>query len=225
MGRGRMTSGGGGGRGSMTSGGRIGGGHHHSTVIIGHHGYYRSGGSPLIGIIVGVIFAIVGFVVICMGIGQAFAVTDYSKVTAVCVANEENKVDGGYFARYTFVVDGKQYANVRSNQSWVATEDIGAEVIIYYLEDDPRQIYEKCPVSVKEGALIAGFGLIFATVGTIPLIISIKEIKRKKQKSNSQTTEEPQSVRAETYNRCPYCGARYSKNLSSCPKCGASRID
>ncbi|MBQ8615221.1 MAG: hypothetical protein IJ415_01475 [Clostridia bacterium] len=237
MGRGRSSSGGGGGsRGSSNFGGgrgssrsSFGGGRvhrSHTTVIVGGgHGHYHSSGSPWVGIIVGAIFCIVGAFIVFGGFGQLFSSFNYSTVKAECVKNEKSGV--WYYTTYDYTVDGKDYTN-RSMEGWEFPEDIGKVVTIYYLKSDPNVIYEENPESKSEAGIMIFAGLICAGMGSIPLFVCIKEIKRNKSTpSTSSDSEIPeyQQPKEEQTNKCPYCGARYKKSSDSCPKCGASRID
>ena len=231
MGRGGSSLGGGGSRGSSSFGGGRGhssfsGGRSrgsHTTVIIGGHGhgYYHTSGSPIIGIIVGAIFCMVGLGTVFGGIGEFFDSFKYSTVQAECVMNE--KAGGYYYTTYDYTVNGVDYTS-RSMVGWEIPEIEGNIVTIYYLESDPNVIYEENPASKTEAVIIIFAGLVCAGIGSIPLFVCIKEIKRTKQTSSGDSVEE-NPAKQETSNRCPYCGGRYSKNSHSCPKCGARRMD
>ena len=225
MGRGRSSFGGGG-RGSSSFGGGGGSrsGHSHTTVFVGGgRRYYHGGGggSPIIGLVVGAIFAFVGTITVLMGIIQCVQIANYAKVTAVCVDNEYSPMDGYYYSIYDFTVDGKFYDDVRSNQGWQFEEKINKEVTIYYQKSDPNQISEECPISIMENLIIIGAGLLFAGVGCVPIFLCIKELKAGKNSASADKSSVPE----ETHVTCNYCGARFSKKSSNCPKCGASKPD
>lgn len=229
MGRGRSSSGGG--RGSSSSSSRGGssrsygrhGGRSHTTVIVGGHGHYHhSSGSPVIGVVVGIIFCLVGLFCVFGGFGKIIDASKYETVQAECVMNEESH--GWYYTTYEYTVDGVEYTN-RSMEGWEFPEDIGKVVEIYYSKSNPNEIWEEKPATSGEGLIIVFVGLVCAGMGAIPMVICIKEIKKSKQTraegDSTPTLEKPQ----ETHNKCPYCGARYKKTSDSCPKCGASKVD
>lgn len=217
MGRGRM--GGSGSRGSSGSSvGRSGSGrvHHRTTIFVGgrHHG---EGGSPWIGIIVGLIFAVVGLSVSVMGVTNIFK---YGTVSATVVANEQK--GAYYYTTYNYTVDDKNYTN-RSMQSWEFEEDKDV-VTIYYLKSDPNKIYEEAPTTKGEAAIMIVFGLIFAGGGAAAFLVCFKEIKNKINKSSKGESDiEKSTSREESTRTCAYCGTKYNKNSSSCPKCGAGK--
>ncbi len=226
MGRGRSSFGGssGGSRGSSSFGRRHSGrGFSNTTIFIGDHGHHGGGVSgSIVGIIVGIMFIMSGLSVSFFGITECFNVNDYSKVSAICVDNEYSNMDGYYYAIYDYTIDGKFYDNVRSNQGWQFREDVGKEVTIYYLESNPNEISEDCPVSVSGGLLMVAFGVIFAAFGSLPLIICIKSLKKEKIETVSGETKT--SIPEDTDVRCYYCGAKFNKKSDSCPKCGAGKM-
>jgi hypothetical protein len=221
MGRGRSSSSGGGSRGSSS---RSSGGHwgrSHTTVIVGGHGHYHHGsGSPVVGIVVGIIFCLVGLFCVFGGFGKVIDSSKYETVQAECILNE--KSNGWYYTTYEYTVNGVEYTN-RSMEGWEFPEDVGKVVEIYYLKSDPNEIWEKKPATVGEGLIIVFVGLVCAGMGAIPMVICIKEMKKSKQ--NSGKGDSAPEKTQETHNKCPYCGARYKKTSDSCPKCGASKVD
>lgn len=231
MGRGRSSSGGSSRGGSSFGGGSSRGfsfssrrrGHSsHTTVFVGGHGHYHSSGSPWVGVAVGGLFAFFGLLIVIFGIGTCFSYLKYDKVSATCVDNVKSQ--GYYYTLYDYTVDGKFYDNVRSNQGWQFAEDVGKTVTIYYLKSDPNEISEENPVDLTAGFIMIGFGLVFGGMGAIPMVLSIKEIKAGKGKSSGSEETTP-TTPEDPNKKCPYCGAKYSKNSSTCPKCGASRVD
>lgn len=224
MGRGRMgNSGGGTGRGSSSfgGGGRSYGGHSHTTVFVGSHGYHRyhNGGpaSPFILLIVGAVFVLVGIGVFFGGFSQLFK---YNTVDAVCVLNEESH--SYYYSTYVYTIDGKEYRN-RSEQSWEFPADENVTIEIYYERNNPNKIYEERPTDTGESVMIIIGGLIFASIGSIPVILGIMQIK--KGKAGDKLDGASGNVPEVTHVTCNYCGARFSKKSSNCPKCGASKPD
>jgi len=152
-----------------------------------------------------------------VGIGRCCAVFDYAKVKAVAISNEYSQ--GYYYTHYNYTVKSNRYDNVRSNQGWQFEEVIGKTVEIYYLKDDPEEIYEERPVDVAEGGILTGFGLIFAVFGSLPIIIGVKALKNKKKGgSDDASSGTPQEYDVS----CPYCGNKYKNTANRCPKCGAS---
>ncbi len=239
MGRGRSSGGsrgsnsfGGGSRGMSRSSvrsnrsGRSWGGHHHTTVFIGGHRHYHGGGgSSIVGIVVGAIFVLVGLFVMFSGLSSCASTNKYATVDAECIKNEY--VSGWYYTTYEYSVDGVDYTN-RSNEGWELPETVGKVVTIYYLKSDPNEITEENPNDNGEGGVVVFAGLICAGLGALPLVLCIKELKKKKENSanpeNDSSTIQP-TIKEETHNKCPYCGSKYKKTSDSCPKCGASRID
>ena len=244
MGRGSSSSGGGGSfgggssRGSSSSGGRgmsrsssmghgprggHGGGHRHTTVIVGGGHYHNGSGGNVVGIILGIIFVMVGLFATFMGFVTCASSRKYGTVQAECI---DNIYSGGwYYTVYDYNVDGKDYTN-RSNEGWEFPEDEGNVVTIYYLKSDPNEITEQKPQGVGEGIVIILAGLVFAGFGSIPLVVCIKELKRnKKAAANESTGETSETLKEETHTKCPYCGSRYKKTSDACPKCGASKMD
>ncbi len=241
MGRGRMGPGGGSSRGRMgpsTSsrsrssvglGWRRGGIHSHTTVFVGghHHGYHYSSGSPVVGIIVGGIFALIGLFTLLGGVASLLISPDYLPVNAKYVSYDKGREDW-YYRTYDYTVDGVDYTN-RSMQSWEFADEqsVGKYFTIYYLESDPNEIYEVVPKTDVGGDLIMIFvGLIFAAVGSVVFIACIKGLKKGKNSSDSNGDDSGDSSSGEVqHTRCQYCGTRYSKNSNNCPQCGASKSD
>ena len=221
MGRGRMgNSGGGGSRGSggFSGGRRVGRSHSHTTVFVGSHGHHRhdgGSGSPIVAIIVGALFVIVGIGVLFGGFAQLFK---YGTVDAKCVLNE--KSNSYYYSTYEYTIDGKDYRN-RSMQSWEFEEEINKVVEIYYDKNNPNKIYEECPTSKGEAALIIVGGFVFAAIGSLPVFLGIKQLKGAKSGNGAELGSSPAAQ--ETHTRCQYCGAKFNKNSDSCPKCGAGK--
>ena len=235
MGRGRSSSGGGSrggsswggssrGSSSWSSGSRMRTRVHSSggrTTIIYSDGSHGNGsGGLIIVFIFGIIFCLVGAFAFCGGIGNIIKSLQYDSVYAVCVDNEYR--GGWYYTTYSYEIDGNYYIN-QSNQGWELPEDKGVSVKIYYEKNNPAEISEDNPSPIGEGIMITIGGLLFIGFGTFPIILSIKE--KKKLKNVEATTSQPSVINEpvkEDKNICPYCGTKYDKDLSSCPKCGAS---
>ena len=167
-----------------------------------------------------------------VGIMQCFEGVKYKETEAVCVGNDYTQ--GYYFTRYDYIVDGVEYKNVRSNESWSIAETEGETVTIYYEKDNPEEIYEEKPSEGGAGIAIVFFGLIFAGVGSIPIVIGVKQLKNKGAASeyvegdyeaeDGSTVDIAKPTQSEEkFTTCPYCGSKYDKNLGACPRCGASK--
>lgn len=230
MGRGRSSSGGGG-RGFSSSGGRgrsssswSRGGHSHTTVIIGGgRRYYSSGGSSSGRgglIFMGIVFLLFGVAMLFASIAGFNSSSKYAKVQAEAIEN--TYMNGWYYTTYEYTIDSIDYVN-RSNEGWEFPEVEGRVVTIYYLKNNPNEITEKAPASKSTGFIILGAGLLFGGIGVALLVWAVKS---KKEVNNEPplATENVNEIKEGSNDvTCPYCGSKYNRNLSSCPKCGAGR--
>ena len=235
MGRGRMGPSGGSSRGRMGSSGSSRSGlgvgwsrgrsHSHTTIFIGghRHGHYHGSGSPLIGIVVGAIFAFMGFLTLFGGVVSLFVSPQYLPVNAKYVSYDTGR-EGWHYRTYSYTIDGVDYTN-RSMQSWEFADenDIGKYFTIYYSESDPNEIYEEIPENSGGNGVMIVVGLIFSATGLLVCITSVKDLKKRKDSSDSNGDIGGSSTSETSRIRCPYCGTRYSSNLNNCPQCGASR--
>lgn len=213
---------------------RVGFGRSHTTIFIGggHRSSNGEGGHPAVALIVGILFVLVGLFVSGIGISQCFVGMSYGEVEAVCVGNDYTQ--GYYFTRYDYIIDDVEYKNVRSNESWSIAETVGETVTIYYEKDNPEEIYEEKPSSGGTGVAVVFFGLIFAGVGAIPIVIGVKQIKNKGAEGEGLDGDyevedegiedfENSTQQEDKFTTCQYCGSKYDKNLGACPRCGASK--
>lgn len=228
--RGRSSFGGGRGRSSTSRrsvrhGGR-------TTIIIGGNNHYSNGRTTKAGCIAGgiicLLLGIVVFVAIISGIVDA---NRYASVKGTCISNEY--AGGYYYTTYSYEVDGKSYIN-RSDVGWELAEDEGKVVTIYYEKDNPNNITEEKP-GMGPGVIIAVscISLIFISFG-IALIINGIKMKNVEENAGGLSQEEtemeeqeipiaPAAPQEPQEVQCSYCGSKYKKSLSSCPRCGAGK--
>ena len=225
MGRGRSSSGGGG-RGGSSLGGRgwsssrgIRSGGSRTTVIIGGRRYYGGGGGNSSFIPVMIFLVIFAICTLWGGISTIAEANKYATANGVALSNRYSGT--WYYTTYEYTVKGQEYVN-ESDVGWELPEEVGKTVTIYYLKDNPNHITEEKPADrtggivclVISGAFIAGI-----------VALARAEIKRKKRQQEGEPVdmEQPQAKQIEDNKiRCPYCGTKHDKNLSSCPNCGAS---
>lgn len=192
----------------------------HSGTHITIRGGGGSGG-VIVPLIVGIIFMLVGSFTVVMGIVQCFGGIGYSTVNARCVRNDY--IDGWYYTTYEYTVDGIDYTN-RSQEGWERPEEnIGGIIEIYYLKEDPNIITEKDPGNIGESIAIVIFGVIFAGLGSLPVIITIKQLKQARSNHGDPISISSTNTSAPQTKRCAYCGSQYSASSSNCPHCGANR--
>ncbi len=237
--RGRMGPSGGSSRGSMGSSGGSSRGrssvgigwssgrhHSHTTVFVGghRHVHHHGSGSPIVAVIVGVIFALIGSFTLLGGIVSIFSSPEYLPVSAKYVRYDEG-MGGWNYRTYDYTIDGIDYTN-RSMQSWefADEQDIGKFFTIYYLESDPNMIYEEIPENDDSGNGVMIFGgLLFASVGILTVVVSVKSIKKRNSSEDVGDGEIKKESVDSSRVRCPYCGTKYNRNSNNCPQCGASR--
>ena len=200
-----------------------------NTVIIwnggGGNSYYSEGGSspknklPM-AVFMCIICCFISIVFIFLGCNVLSEASLYSEVLATSVDN--TKSGSYYYTTYEYIVDGRFYRN-KSQEGWEFPEIKGKNVVIYYLESNPNVISEENPADLGLGILVIVCGLGFAAGGIISLVVTI--VKKKKATANDVVDggkkEALSSIEEES--RCPYCGAKYSSSLGSCPKCGAGK--
>lgn len=223
MGRGRMASGRGSRSGTRSSRGRV----RHGGVRFGYPGttifvdgdYYNRGFS-WIGIVVGAIFVLVGIWIVFGAFGKIADSFKYDHVQAKCISNKQVGFD--YCATYEYTIDGKNYTNM-SEQCWENPAIEEKEYRIYYLKSNPNKIYEDKPADLLEGVVLIFAGVICAGMGTIPIVIIIRQYKANKNEIEGTSTKSEKPLEPED-KICEYCGTKYNRKLHSCPKCGAGRV-
>ena len=196
-----------------------------TTVIIGGHHNNRNygGGKSEVGVLVfmAVIFMLFGLVPFAMGVGIVVKANRYETVQAVCVDN--NYSGGWYYTTYEYEVKGIDYKN-ESSVGWEFPETKGKTVTIYYLKSNPNQITEEAPTSAGKGVAIMLFSLVFVGAGVLLICAAVKQRKQGKINVGEKSSEtEVPAFEEETEIKCPYCGSKYDKKLSACPRCGASK--
>ncbi|MBR6779275.1 MAG: hypothetical protein IKM43_03940 [Clostridia bacterium] len=200
----------------------------HTTVIIGGSGGHYSGKANPIAWIV--ILFLIGLMSFTFGVSLASDSNQYGKVYAECVDNDY--IGGWYYTTYEYTVNGKEYES-RSEEGWEFPETEGKTVEIFYLKDNPNIITEKEPSGSGVGAVLIVVGLICIGVGVLIIVHQVKKKKKAKaeQTTDSQSTTDTEPTildettkQEEQFVRCSYCGSKYDKTATSCPKCGASRM-
>jgi len=194
------------------------------TTIIYSDSSYGSGGSggSVIAWIVGIMFIMVGIGVLLGGIGSFFSSFKYDDVSATCLENDYH--GGWYYTTYRYYVNGKEYVS-ESNQGWEEPERLNAVVTIYYEKDNPYEISEENPADASGAGIMVVSGLVTIGLGSLPIVFAIKDKKKQKQPENNENIEEEPVVEnpVDEHNVCRYCGAKYDRCSTSCPKCGAGK--
>ena len=137
-----------------------------------------------IGLVVALVFSVIGYLVVIMGICTATVGFEYAFVgeketgiiTDIAQRNFGGNID--YLVKVDYVYDGEQYTEFMPNY----TDDmyVGKEVSFKVSKDAPGNII------VPEGELggglaVTAFGVVFAGLGTLNLVLWIKKYKKKRE--------------------------------------------
>lgn len=197
----------------------------HTIVIIGGNRVYHSGsgsssggGAKAVLIIMAILFIFIGICTMMVGCDNISESNRYGQVQAEAIDN--TLMGGYYYTTYEYTINGTDYTSM-SNEGWEYPEVVGKYVNIYYLKSNPNVITE---LEQESSPIPLIIGIVFTGLGATFLIIAIK-MKSSKDKDEAPISEigtySTSKPQVETTVRCPYCGTKHDKNLSSCPNCGA----
>ena len=131
--------------------------------------------------ILGIFFAVIGIIVITVGIIIGKSLSDFKKVAVETTAtvlntNKHKDSDGdiSYTVYVSYYVDGKEYEGSYKTASYVKE---GNNVKIYYDKNNPEDM--RNINSILPAIIVCGFGAVFSTVGFC--IIISKVLKKNKK--------------------------------------------
>lgn len=187
----------------------------HSSNYDSNSSNNGSGTSKVVLIIFGIIFLIISVFSVSSIISDLGEMGKYQSISAKSVKN--TYLNGWYYTTYTYEINNIEYENM-SQVGWEEPELLNRNITIYYKIDDPNYITEEKPADLFSS--IVGI-VICSGIGIVAIIILVKAFKIKKEKEKIEQTITKELDSKEFI--CKYCGSNYSKDLTSCPNCGANK--
>ena len=97
--------------------------------------------SMMIALTVGVIFSVVGLITLIVSKQINFRCSQKIKAKVVDINVEESEDGNIYYSEYEFEVEGNKIRKTRKNGSFEINEDIGDEITVFYIQEDPSDCY------------------------------------------------------------------------------------